>query len=270
MAPSTVFPSFSLPLSPLAVSARGNSRELVELVCYANAAGACANAPRLSRLQFQKDGVRLRQQTTKRTSVELPYQNRVASRKQDVLPNDTQHLLFTLMYFLVLSFVIIVLERNLPDPITAGTEGQYPGRFVAERARNHVVNLTSFGPRIAGSYENEVLAVNFLTTTINNVMKTAHENHKILLNVTKHSGAFPLKFLDGMTNVYRNVQNVIVKVGPHRPTMHSLLLNCHFDSFLESPGKKRVLLCTIRNASHLHNYLYEMFQVALMTVLVVL
>lgn len=159
------------------------------------------------------------------------------------------------MYFLVVSFIIIVLERNLPDPITIDTEGQHPGRFVAERARNHIVNLTSFGPRIAGSYENEVLAANFLTTTINNVMKTAHENHKILLNITKHSGAFPLKFLDGMTNVYRNVQNVIVKVGPHRPTMHSLLLNCHFDSFLGSPGKKKKNCA--QYATHLicmHNY----------------
>lgn len=180
--------------------------------------------------------MRLRQHTTKRTSVELPYQNKIVSRKQDILPNDTQHLLFVLTYFLFVTFVIIVLERNLPDPITINTEGLHPGRFVAERARNHIVNLTSLGPRIAGSYENEVLAVKFLTTTINNVMKTAHENHKILINITKHSGAFPLKFLDGMTNVYRNVQNVIIKVGPHRPTMHSLLLNCHFDSFLGSPG----------------------------------
>jgi len=189
--------------------------------------------------QFQKDGVRLRQHTAKRASTELPYENRIASRKQDVLPNDTQHLLFVLTYFLFVSFVIIVLERNLPDPVTIDTEGLHPGRFVAERARSHVANLTSIGPRIAGSYENEILAVKFLTTTINDVMRMAHENHRILLNVTKHSGSFPLKFLDGMTNVYRNVQNVIVKVGPHRPTMHSLLLNCHFDSFLESPGNKR-------------------------------
>lgn len=200
--------------------------------------------------QFQRDGVRLRQHTAKRTSTELPYENRITSRKHDVLPNDTQHLLFVLTYFLFVSFIIIVLERNLPDPITIDTEGLHSGRFVSERARNHVVNLTTLGPRIAGSYENEVLAVKFLTTTINNVMKTAHENHRILLNITKHSGAFPLKFLDGMTNVYRNVQNVIVKVGPHRPTMHSLLLNCHFDSFLESPGKK-ALLCIVR-VSHLH------------------
>ncbi|XP_011872010.1 PREDICTED: endoplasmic reticulum metallopeptidase 1-like [Vollenhovia emeryi] len=187
---------------------------------------------------FQRDGVRLRQQhAAKRASVsELPYENRLAAGKRDALPNDTQHLLFVLTYFLFVSFVIIVLERNLPEPVTRDTEALHPGRFVAERARDHVVNLTSLGPRISGSHENEVLAVRFLTATIDGAIRTAHENHRILLNVTKHSGAFPLKFLDGMTNVYRNVQNVVVKVGPHRPTMHSLLLNCHFDSFLGSPG----------------------------------
>lgn len=214
--------------------------------------------------------MRLRQHTTKRTSVELPFENRIASRKEDVLLYDTQHLLFVLTYFLFVSFVIIVLERNLPDPITIDTEGLHPGRFVAERARNHVVALTSIGPRIAGSYENEVLAVKFLTTTIDTVMKTAHENHKIVLNITKHSGAFPLKFLDGMTNVYRNVQNVIVKVGPHRPTMHSLLLNCHFDSFLGSPGKTRHCAKYSMHLICMNYRLYEIFQVDLTTALVAL
>jgi len=181
--------------------------------------------------------VRLRQQTGKKILSQLPYNSKTDSEKQNVLPNETQHLLFVLMFFLFVSFVIIVLEKNLPEPITIDTEGLHPGRFVAERARNHIVNLTSIGSRISGSYENEVLAVKFLTTIINNVIRTAHENHKIILNITKHSGAFPLKFLDGMTNVYRKVQNVVVKVGPHRPMRHGLLLNCHFDSFLESPGK---------------------------------
>jgi hypothetical protein len=131
----------------------------------------------------------------------------------------------------------MLVDKNLPEPITIDIEGLHPGKFVAERARDHIVNLTSIGPRIAGSYENEVLAIKFLIITINNVIRMAHENHRIILNITKHSGAFPLKFLDGMTNVYRKVQNVVVKVGPHRPMRHSLLLNCHFDSFIESPGK---------------------------------
>ena len=118
------------------------------------------------------------------------------------------------------------------------TEKIYPGSFIAERARDHLLNLTSIGPRITGSYENEVLAVNFLVNAVNKIVKELNEIHKIDVNVTKHSGAFPLTFLDGMTNVYRNVQNVIVKLGPHRPSKHSLLLNCHFDTFIESPGEK--------------------------------
>lgn len=207
-------------------------------------------------IQFQRDGARLRQRATKRTLTELPYENKIASKKQDVLPNETQHLLFVLTFFLFVSFIIIVLERNLPDPITIDSERLYPGRFVAERARNYVVNLTSIGPRIAGSYENEVLAIKFLTTTINNVIEMAHENHRIVLDITKHSGVFPLKFLDGMTNVYRNVQNVIVKVGPHRPTMYSLLLNCHFDSFLESPGEQIIVYAKETSLSLYHIYHY--------------
>lgn len=186
--------------------------------------------------QSQRDGARLRQRTAKRTSVELPYESKIISKKQDVLPNETQHLLFVLTFFLFVSFIIIVLERNLPEPITIDQERLYPKRFVAERARNHIVDLTSCGPRVAGSYANENITPLVLITKINKVIETAHENHKVVFNVTRHSGAFPLKFLDGMTNVYRNVQNVVVKVAPHRPTMHSLLLNCHFDTFIESPG----------------------------------
>lgn len=49
---------------------------------------------------------------------------------------------------------------------------------------SHIVNLTSLGPRVAGSYENEVLAVNFLTKTINNIIKNSREHRKILLDVT--------------------------------------------------------------------------------------
>lgn len=141
-----------------------------------------------------------------------------------------------LTFFLSISLIVIVLERILPEPQLIESEGLYPKRFVAERARAHIVNLTSLGPRVTGSHENEVLAVKFLTTTINNIIREADENHKILLDIAKHSGAFTLTFLDGFTNVYQNVQNVIVKLGPKRPSKHSLLINCHFDSSVQSPG----------------------------------
>ena len=144
----------------------------------------------------------------KRMSADLTYKNRIASRKQDVLPN-TQYLLFALTYFLFVFFIIIIFERNLPDPVTIDIEVLQPDSSASELAITSLI-LRQSRPRIAGNYENEVLAIKFLTTTINNVMKMAHENYKILFYIMKHSGAFPLKFLDGMTNVYRNVQNVIV------------------------------------------------------------
>ncbi|KAL3286357.1 hypothetical protein HHI36_000864 [Cryptolaemus montrouzieri] len=39
-----------------------------------------------------------------------------------------------------------------------------------------------------------------------------------------------------MTNVYRDMQNVIVKVGSLIKSPHSLLINCHFDTVMNSPG----------------------------------
>ncbi|XP_035742649.1 endoplasmic reticulum metallopeptidase 1-like isoform X1 [Vespa mandarinia] len=185
---------------------------------------------------FQRDGVRLRQHTTRRYSDSNSRENRIISTRKDILPNETPHLFFVLTFFLFVSFIIIAFEKNLPEACMIENEELYPGRFIAERARNHIINLTSIGPRIVGSYENEVLAVKYLTIAINEIVNKAHENHKITLDITKHSGSFPLKFLDGMTNVYRNVQNVIVKIGPHNPVKHSLLMNCHFDTFPESPG----------------------------------
>lgn len=53
------------------------------------------------------------------------------------------------------------------------------------------------------------------------------------------SGAYWAGFKPhGMTNVYRNVQNVVVKLAGQNEGKgnHSLMLNCHFDSVAGSPG----------------------------------
>ncbi|XP_075216314.1 endoplasmic reticulum metallopeptidase 1-like [Lycorma delicatula] len=144
---------------------------------------------------------------------------------------------FVVLFSLVLIFVIIVeVEKHLPTPLLLEDEVTNPGRFIAQRAKNHVLNLTSLGPRPTGSFENEVLAVNFLSKEINSIISKADKNYRISVDIQKTSGAFPLSFLDGMTNVYKNVQNVIVKIGPLEETHHSLLLNCHFDTVTDSPG----------------------------------
>lgn len=165
------------------------------------------------------------------------YYSKKRSSNLNVGLSETHHLLYLLLCILGVSLTVIILEKKLPEPLLTDSEGLYPEKFVAERARNNLIKLTKIGPRITGSYENEVSAVNFLKNEIQNVVKEAHNNHEIQVDVTKHSGAFSLTFLDGMTNVYRNVQNVIVKIGSRIKSKHSLLVNCHFDTFPESPGK---------------------------------
>lgn len=96
------------------------------------------------------------------------------------------------------------------------------------------------GPRVSGSYPNEVLAVNFLKREIDLIQQTAHRNQKIHADVQVVSGAYYLGFKpQGMTSVYRNIQNVVVKLGGESEGNgnHSFLLNCHFDSVPGSPGE---------------------------------
>lgn len=135
---------------------------------------------------------------------------------------------------------VIIIERKLPPGLKISEEYMYPNRFIAERAFNNLVNLTKNGPRVAGSYENEVLAVKYLVDEVKNVIKNANKKHFIEYNVQRSSGAFPLPFLDGMTNVYRDVQNVAVKISSNHHSNFSLLLNCHFDTVSDSPGNKQL------------------------------
>ncbi|XP_067004414.2 endoplasmic reticulum metallopeptidase 1 [Anabrus simplex] len=167
----------------------------------------------------------------------LPEFHGVSQRdRKYLLPTPTSHLLTLLCFLVALSVTIIVLEKKLPTPLLLKDAHNHPGQFIAERAMYNLIKLTGLGPRPTGSYENEVLAVKFFVKEISEIMQNAQKVHRIIMDIQKPSGAFPLTFLDGMTNVYRNVQNVVVKIGPHSDTGHSLLINCHFDTVSDSPG----------------------------------
>lgn len=131
---------------------------------------------------------------------------------------------------------VVVIEKKLPNDLKIADEQKFPNRFIAQRAMEHLIELTSFGPRVSGSYENEVLAVNFLKREINKIINESRDIHVIQMDIQKASGAFPLTFLDGLTSIYRNMPNVIVRIGSRINSEHSLLLNCHFDSVPDSPG----------------------------------
>uniref|UniRef100_A0A1Y1MFR8 FXNA-like protease n=1 Tax=Photinus pyralis TaxID=7054 RepID=A0A1Y1MFR8_PHOPY len=156
--------------------------------------------------------------------------------KFDEPPLPTSYLLALLGLLFAVLITVIIIEKQLPPGIKIAEEHKYPDRFISERAYNLLKNLTALGPRVAGSYANEVLAVNLLKREIETIIANAKENNVIQLDVQMASGAFNLAFLDGMTNVYRNMQNIIVRVGSRINSPNSLLLNCHFDTVSQSPG----------------------------------
>ncbi|KAJ8717542.1 hypothetical protein PYW07_005472 [Mythimna separata] len=128
------------------------------------------------------------------------------------------------------------IDHALPAPLGLAAP---PHRFRALVAHQHLVNLTSIGPRVAGSYENEVLAVSLLVSTLRDIAARASPHNRVELDVHSASGAFELSFMDGMNNVYRGVQSVAARVrgAGGRPRARSaLLLNCHFDTVPDSPG----------------------------------
>lgn len=93
------------------------------------------------------------------------------------------------------------------------------------------------GPRVLGSYENEVLSVDILTREIGFIQQQANRNLTIDLDVQVVTGAYFLGYKpNGIINAYSNVQNVIVKVHARNDTAHSILVNAHFDSVPTSPG----------------------------------
>lgn len=136
-------------------------------------------------------------------------------------------------------YIVHYVERRLPVALTEvdAQLPQYKDRFIAEKAIQFLSELTAIGPRVAGSYENDVWTVDFLDRKLNEVDKEFNSGqHKVQIERQVASGHFPITFLDGMTQVYNDVHNVIAKIEATPMTNQSLLMNCHFDSVPDSPG----------------------------------
>jgi hypothetical protein len=134
------------------------------------------------------------------------------------------------------------LHYRLPTPLSLKDIDSHPDQFIAEKALNHLRQLASYGSKPVGSYENEILAVEFLTREISFIMQRASPAQKISFDIQKCTGSYPLLFKPyGFTNYYSHVQNIVVKLSSSANSSSSLLINCHFDSVPTSPG--RLLHC---------------------------
>lgn len=146
-----------------------------------------------------------------------------------------------LLMILGLGFYTQYRLSSLPTPLLTDDLISHPDAFISERAFHDLKILNDFGPKPTGSHANEVLAVDFLKREINEIQQSAHANQRIINDVQIVSGGYYGGFRPhGMANLYRKVQNVVVKLLGRAEREgngnHSLMLNCHFDSVAGSPG----------------------------------
>ncbi len=80
--------------------------------------------------------------------------------------------------------------------------------------------------------------MDFLKRELTAIQRRANKAHRVTIDIQKPRGSFNLDFVDGMTQHYRNIQNVVAKLesGP-AGAKDALLVNCHFDSVAQSPGQ---------------------------------
>ncbi|XP_078127461.1 endoplasmic reticulum metallopeptidase 1 [Sander vitreus] len=115
--------------------------------------------------------------------------------------------------------------------------GNSTGEFNAGRARRHLEQITSVGPRPVGSQENEVLTVGYLLEQIENIrVETAAGLQQLTVDVQHPTGTFSIDFLGGFTSFYDRVTNIVVRLEPKSGAQHLMLANCHFDTVANSPG----------------------------------
>lgn len=143
---------------------------------------------------------------------------------------------FILLFYVSSLYISFKASRAVPVPKTSAESAM--NEFVEEEARKHLDAITSFGPRPAGSYANEIQAVNYIIGALQKIKEFAREDVVIEIDIQKPSGSFDLAFFQGFTSVYRKVTNILVRISPKNsyPPKDTVLVNGHFDSVPGSPG----------------------------------
>lgn len=138
--------------------------------------------------------------------------------------------------WVILYFSVVMTQIHyLPTPLTFDDEKSFPDRFIAENAEQYLLQLTSLGPRVVGSDANEVKTIQLLTNIVNDIRdKSRTDLYDIEIDVQRTSGNY---MHWAMVNMYRGLQNFVIKFSPKNVTTQSyLLLNSHYDSRPGSPG----------------------------------
>lgn len=159
-----------------------------------------------------------------------------------MVPNRCRFLSFSLIISIVLLswFLAQYFHSKLPTPVTKISPAD---KFVSAAAKKQLDRLTNFGPRPAGSYENEVQAVSFLVSQLERIDRQANSSRiGMEVDVQTVSGSYYLdKFAgNGLAQQYSGVQNVVARLAAPKSDKSvkrpAVLINCHFDTVPQGPG----------------------------------
>lgn len=126
-----------------------------------------------------------------------------------------------------------------PSPLRRVDEVNHPHRFISENAYEHIRVLSErIGVRFTGTFNNEVLTVEYLLAHAQDVKEGAHPDLEVELYHQTDGGFFHEQWQQfSSINVYRGVQNVAVRLKPkYNVSQGAIVLNAHFDSVAFSPG----------------------------------
>uniref|UniRef100_A0A336LFA8 FXNA-like protease n=1 Tax=Culicoides sonorensis TaxID=179676 RepID=A0A336LFA8_CULSO len=154
------------------------------------------------------------------------------------------------IWIYVLIFLVLVMlfflgyssMLSFPRPIQKIDELRYSDRFISERAYDHIAYLADeIGYRVAGTPNNEILAVNFINEQIQEIIANKNDDIEIEYENNVYDGHFLRQSkMYEVINLYRGVQNIVVKLKARNVSesdeKNYILLNSHFDTVPMSPG----------------------------------
>ncbi len=151
-------------------------------------------------------------------------------------PSDDLYLSwpFVFLYLLLLALMAATALHfywRLPEPVTSG----HPNQFHAPKARSHMEGLVALGFRHVGSEANEIHAKDLIVQRVEEIIATASPDVKIEISVQHPTGGYYVDFLGGITHIYQNITNVVVRLSRRgTPPLHAFMVNAHYDSALGS------------------------------------
>ncbi|XP_050400942.1 endoplasmic reticulum metallopeptidase 1 [Patella vulgata] len=147
------------------------------------------------------------------------------------------YLLLIIFYGFIVFFINFRQNNSFPTPKFIGDPQNSVTDFIEERVRKNLNEFMKLGPRVTGSAAN-LKAKDLILKTIEEIRVGATEPHQIEVDNQIVDGDFAIDFLVGhLTSVYKNINNIIVNFSrKDNPSNHSVLVNCHYDTFLDSPG----------------------------------